>query len=183
MSKKTQQSYFRLFSQLKILKPTLNPASMMSDFELAVLNGFKEVFPGTEQRVCYFHHKQCLMRKLQTLGELNDRFESDELFQLKVKMMPALAFVPVDRVVLYFDILVTSSDYIDVDYDISNYYNDVWVSGRAVTRTVRRDPLYPPKLWNCFEAVKSQLPKTNNDVEGNMNLSSVLSTIELFPLL
>jgi hypothetical protein len=169
MTNKSQNLYLEMFQQLQILEPSLNPRTMMTDFEMATLNAFHDVFPEAVQRGCFFHHKQCLLRKLQTMGEVNDKYNSDATYKMKVKMMPALAFIPEDQVKNAFEKLINDQLYEDVELEIINYYSDVWVLGVQVTRSTRRPPIYPPKLWNCYEAVKLGIQKTNNDVEGNID--------------
>lgn len=43
----------RLLAELKDLKPNLNPASIMTDFELAAINGFATEFPQTLSAIAF----------------------------------------------------------------------------------------------------------------------------------
>jgi len=40
----------------------------MSDFEEAIIQAFKKVFPGSQQKGCFFHFVQCILRKAKQLG-------------------------------------------------------------------------------------------------------------------
>jgi hypothetical protein len=59
---KTEQTYYEMFQQLLILKPTLNPRSVMVDFEIGAHNALLRVFPQTEIKGCFFHLSQCVQK-------------------------------------------------------------------------------------------------------------------------
>jgi len=50
----------RLLKKLKEIKNSLNPKSILTDFENASISAFKEVFPQIENRGCFFHLSQCI---------------------------------------------------------------------------------------------------------------------------
>lgn len=62
-----QKTYVHLLNQLKKKKSTLSPKLIMSDFEMASINAFKEVFPNLKQKGCNFHFSQCIWRKIQEI--------------------------------------------------------------------------------------------------------------------
>jgi hypothetical protein len=164
MTNRTQESYHHLFTKLKFLKPTISPKSMMTAIEFTAIKGFHQVFPDVAQRGCYFHHKQCMFRKLQTLGSVFIRYNLNLEFQLNVKMLPALAFIPVNKVVFAFLKLIDSPRWDDDDlFKITTYYSDIWIRGAGI-RNRRKPVIFEPKFWNVFDAVKQDIPKTNNDV-------------------
>src|SRR5262249_6761109 len=78
---KTQATYTRLLAELKNLRPNFNPASIMTDFELAAINSFAAEFPQTIRRGCFFHLAQSVWRKIQAAG-LQTRYENDPDFGL-----------------------------------------------------------------------------------------------------
>ena len=67
------------------------------DFEQAALRSFGSVFPTMKIQTCHFHFSQSLLRKLGELGLRKD-YEDKQEFWLLVKMLMALAYVPVDDV-------------------------------------------------------------------------------------
>ena len=87
-----------LFEILKQLQHTLAPTNLMVDFEIAVLNAIDTSFPGTNNKGCFFHFSQAIFRKIQSLG-LQNRYKDDENFAHKVRMLAALAFVPLSDVI------------------------------------------------------------------------------------
>jgi len=168
MPNKTQASYTRLFSASKNLKPNLNPTSIMTDFEQSALNSFKEAFPHTHQRGCSFHLGQCLWRKVQQIEGMQEKYIVDPDFALQIKHLSALAYVPECDVIISFETLLDSQFYTENERFLQpmiDYFEDTWI-GRIDRRNRRRQPLFPISLWNCHEAAKTGLPRTNNSVEG-----------------
>ena len=86
--------------------PNCYPKKLMCDFELGIIAACREIFPESEVKCCYFHLKQFLYRKVQSLGLqtiYND--PTDRNVKLYVHMIAALAFVPVRDVQKKFRIL------------------------------------------------------------------------------
>ena len=69
-----------------------------------------------------------------------------------------------DEVVDAFQALCDSNLIPDEAVSVLNYFEDTWI-GRS-TRNRRRQPQYAHHLWNCSEAARKDMPKTNNAVEG-----------------
>ena len=69
---KSRNDYNRFFMYLKEemqnLGLTLDPVSVMADFELALVQSIALQFPLASVRGCYFHLTQCLWRKVKLLG-------------------------------------------------------------------------------------------------------------------
>lgn len=79
-------------------------------------------------------------------------------------MLPALAFVPLEDVESSFEKLISSIDFPEVSQCVVDYFEDCWI-GRPM-KGQRRKPKFPINIWNCNNSVKSDLPRTNNAVEG-----------------
>lgn len=164
MAKKTQESYNRVLLQLKSMEPSLSPSAIMTDFERASINAFRRVFPNSDQRGCFFHFTQCIYRCVQSNG-LQQLYTSDAEFALKIRMLCAIAFVPVSNVVSYFEHLIESTNFPEEAQPVLDYFEDNWI-GRLNRGSVRRQPRHDLKLWNCFESAKICGSKTNNSCEG-----------------
>ncbi|XP_059154938.1 uncharacterized protein LOC131940304 [Physella acuta] len=87
LQNKTQETYTAL------LNTSLQPISIMIDFEMAVIKSVERVFPKCEVKGCFFHLSQNIYRKIQDSG-LQQLYQVDSEFALKLRMLPALAFVP-----------------------------------------------------------------------------------------
>jgi len=104
------------------------------------------------------------MHKIQS-HRLKQKYEIDAEFALSMRMLSALAYVPVDRVEEAFEELCQSDIFIPEAQEIINYFQDVWI-GRPDRRLGRRLPYFPHKMWNVYKRVRQNASKTNNSVEG-----------------
>ena len=82
----------------------LHPLFVTTYFEVVALNTFNDTFPFANLVGCYFHFSQCIFKRIHANG-LSQRYRTDEVFALQARMIAALAFVPPDDVVNYFEIL------------------------------------------------------------------------------
>ena len=100
---KRQETYERVFMVLAekvqlAFGINLAPTTIVSDFELGILQAAKAVFPAVVTKGCYFHFCQALLRKLQQLG-LQTQYQEDQEVSSFVRHTAALAFVPLRYVV------------------------------------------------------------------------------------
>lgn len=65
---KQQSTYETMFRMVSDMCPGFSPKVAHFDFEIAIHNGFRKVFPGAEVRGCRFHIAQAWYRKLASLG-------------------------------------------------------------------------------------------------------------------
>ena len=165
MSQRTEEAYLNAFHQLKLLQPRLNPSSIMTDYEVAAINSFRTAFPNTHIRGCFFHFMQSIYRHVQHLG-LSGRYAQELEFAHNIKQLGALAFVPVPDVIDSFERLVLTDFFRDNDEVLAlvDYFEEMWIG--MVRHGRRRPARFDIALWNCYDAVRDGLPKTNNSVEG-----------------
>ena len=101
---KKESTYNTLLRKLLEIKPDLNPKTIMADFEKAAINSFENnvnaVISG-----CFFHLSQNIWRKIQSEG-LTVQYQADGEFQMKLRMLMGLAFVPEQDVSDCFNILM-----------------------------------------------------------------------------
>lgn len=158
---KTEATYIRVFEKIVELLPTVNPASIMSDFEKATQNAIQHVFPNARLVGCLFHLGQCLWRKVQDLG-LSQLYHDNEECRMTVKMLLALSFVPVNDVCTAFEHLVEASP--AEIMPLVDYWEDTYIGRRRRNR--RGDPRFALAIWNVHNRVAENLPRTNNSVEA-----------------
>ena len=60
MRNKKQCTYVHLWKVLKELFPKFRPEVATADYEDAVRNSLREVFPGIEIIICWFHYNQVI---------------------------------------------------------------------------------------------------------------------------
>ncbi|CAF1527946.1 unnamed protein product [Adineta ricciae] len=141
-----------------------DPESILLDFEQATVNSVTKLFPDAEQKGCLFHMGQCLWRHVQSIG-LRNKYINDDLFRLNVHKLIALAFVPVDDVTQAYSSMIIDFDH-DVD-ELLEYFEKTWVGQRKTRGSRRTKPQFPIPLWNVYDRVIRDLPKSNNSVEAN----------------
>ena len=85
-------------------------------------------------------------------------------------MIPALSFVPVHDVILAFDELCNHCGIDEqpvLDYFETNYIGELRRGRRLL-------PIFPHRLLNMHNRVLNELPRTNNNLEGQHTLFSTM---------
>ena len=96
-----------------------------------------------------FHLSQSVLRNVGDLG-LKVQFESNPDFNMAVKSLSALSFVPENDVLERFLDLVDLFPDLDRVEELIAYFEVTYVQGRD--RGHGRGPSrYPPQVWNHFE--------------------------------
>jgi hypothetical protein len=99
-----RKHYLTLLREIKNLLPVgvAQPQTIMTDFEIAMINGILIEFQQTAHRGCFFHLCQSIFRHIQENG-LKGEYEPNPEVALTLKLLPALAFVPTQDVVEGFE--------------------------------------------------------------------------------
>jgi len=146
--------YFRISRNL-----TLQPWWL--DFEAAARQAVSRVFPNAQIHGCLFHLGQSVWRRIQNDG-LQQLYSEDTDFALHLRLLTALAFVPVADVETAFDFV--ASNFPAEAASVLDYFEDVYIC-QPTRRGNRRAVLFPPNSWNIHDCVVNDLPRTNNSVE------------------
>ncbi|KAM7308985.1 hypothetical protein ISCGN_012616 [Ixodes scapularis] len=162
LSNKTQSTYARLFSVLRAHINHLNVKVIYTDFELAAMNSFQNQFPGVRLQACFFHLAQSVYRKVQENHDLRQRYDTDKDFSVLMRMLPALAFIPLGDLDAAFDSLMEI--FPDEAMPLAQYFEDTYLGRRRGLRRI--SPMFAPSLWNVNDAVHQHLPRTNNSAEA-----------------
>lgn len=140
-----------------------NPETILTDFEAATIKSVKGLFPRALHKGCLFHYGQCVWRKIQDLG-LKKKYQEDESFHASVKKLIALAFVPLSDIYKAYDLI---ADEFDDDADkFLDYFEATWIGQRKKRGAGRKKPMFPLELWNVYDRVCADLPRSNNSIEG-----------------
>ncbi|CAN7940556.1 unnamed protein product, partial [Ixodes pacificus] len=160
LSNKTQSTYTRLFGVLRahISHPCVK--LIYTDFELAAMKSFRNEFPGVRLQARFFHLAQPVYRKVQEHHDLRQRYDADANFS--IRMLPALAFLPLGDVDAAFESLTEILP--DEAMPIAAYFVDTYLGRRRGARRI--SPVFAPSLWNVSEEVNQQLPRTNKSAEA-----------------
>ena len=140
------------------------------------MNLFQEAYPNASVSGCYFHLSQSILRKVGELG-LRGQYDNDPNFNILVRCIAALSFVPVDDVSnVYNDIVGLFPMDDDACNELLSYFSTYYVHGAQVGRR-NREPRFPPGLWNHAEDAVELAPKTTNAVEGKCPICHVLNDL------
>ena len=134
--------------KLKEADATLNPDTVTTDYEVATINALQDVFPDTHVHGCFYHLSQCVYRRVQANG-LQQSYTRDNELSLQIRMIPALAFVPVADVPATFELI--QEDLPGELQPIFDYFEDTFI-GRA-RRHGKREPRFQHSMWNCHDRV------------------------------
>ena len=131
------------------------------DFEDASIGTAPEAFHGVRFAGSYFHLAQSVCRQVQKLG-LHRIYDADAEFQLRPKMISALAFLPVGEVAAGFELLDTLSA--EEEKAICAFFETNYL-GRRVGGA-RRHPMSGLELRNVRNRMEAGAMRNNNSVEA-----------------
>ena len=159
MSHRTEEIYTKVFKFIKdVILPANNcfhsPINVTVDFEMAIRNAVKNVWPEINVFGCNFHFCQALRRKARSMDYLLERIENSPKHAEILMMFMRSSLLPLNMINDGIDAIKT---FIGKDEELAQnfetfieYFDFTWL-GR-----------YPPEHW----CVSGQRFRTNNHIEG-----------------
>uniref|UniRef100_A0A914DBG8 MULE transposase domain-containing protein n=1 Tax=Acrobeloides nanus TaxID=290746 RepID=A0A914DBG8_9BILA len=133
---KEEVTYKRCFHMLDNLIDQ-GPNKVHCDFEIGMHNGIRGTWKS-DLEFCYFHLSQSFQNRIKKLN-LADAISKEESLSIQFKMIKALAFIPVDDVIIGFQLLY---DYVDDRlHEFLAYLETNYIGARSGSRRV--NPRYP----------------------------------------
>ncbi|CAN8007071.1 unnamed protein product, partial [Ixodes pacificus] len=158
---KTEATYRRIFTAVIDNIGPCAARTLYTDFEMAAINAARDTISEVQIQGCFFHPAQSVYRKLCALG-FQARYATDEKFAAKMKMFPALAFLPAGNIPEAFQDIMEAMP--PEAILVAGYFENVYI-GRP-----RRNGICsaqcPPKMWSGHEATMGAMARTNNSVEA-----------------
>ena len=153
---KRKESYVQLFREVKSWLDVAGRQwwfeSFLSDYEQGAYNAVLDVFPGIGEEGCFFHLRKRLDFQVKRLG-LMTKYQTDDDFKLRVKMLSALAFVPVSDIVANFESLATT--FLNDELPLLSNFESTWfgqaVGGRRLT------PMSSHHMWNVLDRAGTEI--------------------------
>lgn len=160
MSNKKQESYEMVLNCLKVKTIekgfVLNPQIIHCDYELAIINTNKKLFPTSRIVGCFFHYCQAQMKYLNDNG-LKTKYSNDSTFRSWIRKFQALALLKPESIQETFEEIVNEGYQMNlVDDNVRkylDYHQQTW-SGENAT--------YSSSIWSVFGINK----RSNNSIEG-----------------
>ena len=137
---------------------------ILADFEQTVMNTIQLLLPNVEIKGCFFHLSSNIWKHIQSAG-LQERYNEDPEFALHLRMLAALAFVPENNFIQYFNQLCDSIQQVCADdcVETLDYFKNPYI-GRFQRNVPLRPPLFSLDIWNMFHRTQQELPRTNNSI-------------------
>lgn len=159
---KTAETYTKLLMMIRNLWPQLNPESISVDFELAIHQAIRTVFPEVTINGCLFHLVKNLRKHLAAV-QLLARYNSDATFQLQSKMITSLAFVPQDDII---HAITQLENHLPEELEpILEWFTNTYI-GRLRNNGTRAIPTFPSEVWCVYQRTLSGTDRTNNFAEA-----------------
>ncbi|CAF0884641.1 unnamed protein product, partial [Brachionus calyciflorus] len=161
MNRRRKKHYIKVLNALKKesknLNLILNPSYVMTDFELAAINAFKDVFRGINSKGCLFHFCKALTKKISSneVGLKSELEKNEELIKW-FKGVCALALVPLNHSDFIFEKLLKDQPNLSKIERFMDYFVKTYYEGN-----------FPHEMWNHYET--EGYPRTNNNLEGYNN--------------
>lgn len=137
-----------------------------------------QVFPQSKHKTCFFHLSQAIEKKMKELGLVGIISSSLE-YQIQLKMIRSLAYVPLDFIEDTFRLM---KENFPIQFQpLLSYFDKNYVSGEIKTTSTGREyivkPRYSPKLWNIHEQFINNHQSTTNRAESwHRRMKSIVAT-------
>ncbi|KAI6652398.1 hypothetical protein LOD99_7412 [Oopsacas minuta] len=159
-----EAAYLRMWEQIRLLCPLVQPQQMLLDFEKGAITSFEHVWPSTVVKCCFFHLTQNIWRHVQSVG-LQSAYTHDEELAMRIRRIPALAFARPADVPDLFDQVAMDLPLTPEIGELVDYFERTYI-GRTVASGYHVAATYPIHLWNNHIGTPLGLPRTTNAVEA-----------------
>ena len=159
MTRRQKTDYDAVLNHLRqLLGDESKLETMVGDFEAAVWQSMKEIFPNVKLRGCHFHFTKAVFEKVKFFGLQSDYNDKDNHANVTstVRRLFSLPFLPHATMAQVFTQISEESDQADDRIQrLLTYFNNAWF----------HSPIWSPRSFCVYH----RLVRTNNDVEGYHN--------------
>lgn len=129
MNRKTEASYKHILQYIENNVCSLQCVSFMTDFEIAMRNAIRDIYPDSQLNTCWFHLTQATKRKVVKYSELTKLITTNEDARKIYKKLLALPLLPATGI--YNAFIVLKADALSVFGNIFapflKYYENQWL--------------------------------------------------------
>jgi len=172
------EATFRTLREDLLIPP---PKTLNVDFELAMINAWKLIYPETRIQGCQVHYERCFENSIKSRGLKKLQLTSPQFQTIHRMLAGVLPMVPPAKVPeCFYWIWETVTD--DGDWgeqteaveSFMKYIEENWVGkfeggeDDGIPKQTKL-PRYDIELWNQNRAIREMTPKTTNAAEGYHN--------------
>jgi hypothetical protein len=151
----------------------LSSEKIITDFEIAAINGSKRAFPNCFTKCCYFHLTQSIWRQIQKAG-LSKMYEESTEFAHKMRHPTDWAYLNPSEIPTVFAVLKEHNVFAKEASKVVDWISEFYVNEKF-TKTVNRGsrivflrtkPRFHPHMWSVSDCIGSSVPITQNEIES-----------------
>ena len=156
-----KQLYLSLFQFMRD-KVGMKPMMLITDFEEACRNAAREIWQNIILKGCFFHYAQALIKNAKE-RHLGNSYKYNMEVNAIIKAYMALAFVPIEEMSVYHDVIVNRINAINDSQlnsfllDFDSYFCDTWYNGKfslndwnQLGDVVHRSNNWAENFHSCF---------------------------------
>lgn len=126
MSRKTEKSYTHLFQTLKDFFPLVGKF-VMTDFEVAMRNAIRKVYPELKQYTCWFHLCQAAKRKATQMPIVMQSIKSNDKIKKAYYKLLALPLLPPNEIASCFQVIKSEVTEEKAIHKFFDYFENQWL--------------------------------------------------------
>lgn len=172
MSGKKEEDYRKVFEAINtLLEADPEVEEVIMDFEVAMWNAVRNVYPSVHLHGCTFHWAQAMWRKVQQVGLATSYMERGPVYDF-ISQLFALPYLPKRHIRPAFETLQERSQLCEPTRELTDYLSQTWL----------HNTVWSVGNWCAFR----RLVRTNNDVEGwhrRINTSANKHNISIYLLI
>lgn len=172
MTRKTQESYWHLFQYIEDNICHLGPKSFISDYETALRNALRYVYPEADIIGCYFHYCQAIKKKSSKIANFLTLLQSDASAKKLYHKFLALPLVRLDLIPAASAHLIAQSLAFGKPFaDFVDYFETQWIRKEtALSFCVFK------KISRTNNLVESHNSRLGSKIHRNGNFLSLLKS-------
>lgn len=129
MSNKSEACYSHVFDYIQKNVCSLKCAIFVTDYERAMRNALKKLYPQSQQTSCWFHFCQAVKKKASMIPTFYNLIRNDSEAALLYRQFQCVPLLKSNNIIPAFEILSTQANRLNKNVFASflNYYKRQWL--------------------------------------------------------
>lgn len=195
----SKSTYVRILEGARDLCQNLLPDQLIIDYDEEIMKAANKVF-GNDVNIRGSRHS--FIKKIEDViassPELHKSYYNTSNFKynIKIRNLDALSYVPIQDVEIVYDHLIKSQFYVEnskVLEPIVKYFEEMFVGLCSLlpNSKLRRPPKFPIPMWNCHSTSLDSTTFINNSIDSwyrsfysliNVQATTIASLLELLQI-